>query len=61
MVLDIKSQDKMVPYKVGDHLETPEELDVNLDACINESEGDAVSIAQTFEEIARAKGITQIA
>jgi probable addiction module antidote protein len=32
-----------------------------LDACIEESEGDAAFIAKTLGDIARAKGMTQVA
>jgi probable addiction module antidote protein len=42
---------KTAPYDVAEFLETPEEMAAYLEACIQESEGD----------IARAKGMTQIA
>jgi probable addiction module antidote protein len=48
-------------YEVAEFLETPEEMAAYLEACIEESEGDAAFIAKTLGDIARAKGLTQIA
>ena len=49
------------PYDVAEFLETPQEIAAYLEACIQESEGDAAFIAKALGDIARAKGITQIA
>ena len=46
---------------VAEFLETPEEMAAYLQACIEESEGDAAFIAKALGDIARAKGMTQIA
>jgi probable addiction module antidote protein len=52
---------KTAPYDVAEFLETPEEMAAYLEACIQESEGDAAFIAKALGAIARAKGMTHIA
>ena len=47
---------KTAPYDVADFLETPEEMAAYLEACIQESDGDAAFIAKALGDIARAKG-----
>jgi probable addiction module antidote protein len=54
-------QTKTAPYDVAEFLETPEEMAAYLEACIQESEGDSAFIAKAIGDIARAKGMTQIA
>ena len=54
-------QTKTAPYDVAEFLETPEEMATYLEACIQESEGDSAFIAKALGDIARAKGMTQIA
>ena len=49
------------PYDVVDYLTTPEDCAAYLDACIQESDGDAAFIARALGDIARAKGMTQVA
>ena len=49
------------PYDVVDYLTTPEDCAAYLDACIEESNGDAAFIARALGDIARAKGMTQVA
>ena len=51
---------KTAPYDVAEFLETPEEMAAYLEACIQESDGDAAFIAKALGDIARAKGMTQI-
>ena len=48
-------------YDVAEHLRTPEEMALYLDACIEESDGDAAFIAKALGDIARAQGMTQVA
>ena len=55
------SRTRTTPYDVVDHLRTPREMAAYLDACIAESEGDAAFIAKALGDIARAKGMTQVA
>jgi probable addiction module antidote protein len=48
-------------YDTADYLHTPEEMAAFLEACIEESEGDAAFIAKALGTIARAKGMAQVA
>lgn len=48
-------------YDVAEHLRTPEEMAAYLEACLEEANGDAAFIAKALGDIARAKGMTQIA
>ena len=54
-------QTKTAPYDVAEFLETPEEMAAYLEACIQESDGDAAFIAKALGDIARAKWMTQVA
>jgi probable addiction module antidote protein len=48
-------------YDVAEHLRTPEEMAAYLEACIEEANGDATFIAKALGDIARAKGMAQVA
>ena len=48
-------------YDVAEHLRTPEEMAAYLDACLEEANGDAAFVAKAIGDIARAKGMTQVA
>ena len=48
-------------YDVAEHLRTPEEMAAYLEACIDEANGDAAFIAKAIGDIARAKGMSQVA
>ncbi|TWI14154.1 addiction module antidote protein [Aerolutibacter ruishenii] len=48
-------------YDVAEHLRTAEEMALYLDACIAEADGDAAFIAKALGDIARAKGMSQVA
>lgn len=48
-------------YDVAEHLRTPEEMAAYLEACLQEAEGNAAFIAKALGDIARAKGMTQVA
>jgi probable addiction module antidote protein len=48
-------------YDVADHLRTPKEMALYLDACIEESDGDAAFIAKALGDIARAQGMAHVA
>ena len=48
-------------YDVADHLRTPEEMAAYLEACLEDAPGDAAFIAKALGDIARAKGMTQVA
>ena len=48
-------------YDVAEHLRTPEEMAAYLEACLEEADGDASFIAKALGDIARAKGMSQVA
>ena len=48
-------------YDVAEHLRTPEEMAAYLEACLEEAQGDAAFIAKALGDIARAKGMSQVA
>ncbi|MBU2621991.1 MAG: putative addiction module antidote protein [Proteobacteria bacterium] len=48
-------------YDVAEHLRTPEEMAAYLEACIEEANGNAAFIAKAIGDIARAKGMSQVA
>jgi probable addiction module antidote protein len=48
-------------YDVAEHLRTPEEMAAYFEACLEEAEGDAAFIAKALGDIARAKGMAQVA
>jgi len=49
------------PYDVADHLSTPEEMAAYLEACLEEADGDVGFVAKALGDIARAKGMSQVA
>lgn len=48
-------------YDVAEHLRTPEEMAAYLEAYLEEANGDATLIAKALGDIARAKGMSQVA
>jgi probable addiction module antidote protein len=48
-------------YDVAEHLRTQEEMAAYLEACLEQANGDAAFIAKALGDIARAKGMTQVA
>jgi probable addiction module antidote protein len=48
-------------YGVADHLRTPDEMAAYLEACLEEAGDDAPFIAKALGDIARAKGMAQVA
>ena len=55
------SKTKTTKYDVAEHLRTPQEMAAYLEACLEESQGDGAFVAKALGDIARAKGMTQIA
>ncbi len=49
------------PYDVAEHLRSPEDMAAYLEASIEEADGDAAFIAKALGDIARAKGMSQVA
>ena len=52
---------KTVAYDVAEQLRTPEEMAAYLDAWFEEAPDDAAGIARALGDVARAKGMTQVA
>src|SRR6266516_1859143 len=52
---------KTTLYDVAEHLRTPEEMAAYLDAWFEEAPDDAAGIARALGDIARTKGMTQVA
>ena len=52
---------KTIPYDVTEQLRTPKEMAAYLDAWLDEAPEDASGIARALGNIARAKGMTQVA
>jgi probable addiction module antidote protein len=48
-------------YDVAEHLHTPEEMAAYLDAWLEEAPDDVSGIARALGDIARAKGMSQVA
>ena len=52
---------KTSSYDVAEHLRTPEEMAAYLDAWLEEAPDDVSGIARALGDIARAKGMSQLA
>lgn len=52
---------KASAYDVAEHLRTPEEMAAYLDAWLQEAPDDVSGIARALGDIARAKGMSQVA
>jgi probable addiction module antidote protein len=48
-------------YDIAEHLRTPEDMAAYLEACFEGANGDAAFIAKALGDIARAKGMAQVA
>ena len=51
---------KLGKWDSAEHLKTEEEMQAYLQACIEESNGDAAFIAKALGNIAKAKGMAQL-
>jgi len=56
-----RTRTKTTKYDVAEHLRTPEEMAAYLEACLEETNGDVALIAKALGDIARAKGMSQVA
>lgn len=56
-----KVKTKTIPYDVAEQLRTPDEMAAYLDAWLAEAPDDAAGIARALGDIARAKGMSQVA
>jgi probable addiction module antidote protein len=48
-------------FDIVEHLRTPDEMAAYLEACMEEANGEAAFIAKALGDIARAKGMSQVA
>lgn len=48
-------------YDVAEHLRTPKERAAYLEACLEEADGDAAFVAKALGDIARSKGMAEVA
>ena len=55
------SRTKTVAYDVAEQLRTPEEMAAYLDAWLEEAPDDVAGITRALGDIARAKGMSQVA
>jgi len=56
-----KRNTRTTPYDVAEYLRTPEDVAAYLDAWLDEAPDDVTGIARALGDIARAKGMTQVA
>lgn len=52
---------KTTPYDTAEHLRTPEEIALYLEACLEEAGDDAAFVVHALGVVARAWGMTQLA
>ena len=52
---------KTTRFDVSEHLRTPEEMAAYLEACLEEANDDAAFIAKALGDIAKAKGMSEVA
>lgn len=57
----VKPRTRTIPYDVAEHLRSPAEMAAYLDAWLDEAPDDAAGIARALGDIARAKGMAQVA
>ena len=55
------SKTKTIRYDVAEQLRNRKEMAAYLEACFEEADGDAAFIAKALSDIARAKGMTELA
>ncbi len=59
--LDTVTKTVTAPYDVAVHLRTREDMAAYLEASIEEADGDAAVVARALGDIARARGLAQVA
>ena len=52
---------RTIPYDMAEQLRTPEEMAAYLDAWLSEAPDDAAGMARALGDIARARGMSQVA
>ncbi|MCA9643488.1 MAG: putative addiction module antidote protein [Myxococcales bacterium] len=61
MATGTRKKSNIAAYDVAEHLRTPEEAAAYLDAWLEEAPDDVSGIARALGDIARAKGMSQVA
>jgi probable addiction module antidote protein len=56
-----RRKENFSPYDVADYLKSKQELAAYLDACMEEAGEDAAHIAAALGDVARARGMVQLA
>jgi probable addiction module antidote protein len=56
-----RKKEKFSRYDVADYLKSEEDLAAYLDACMYEASDDAANVAAALGDIARARGMVQLA
>lgn len=59
--MKMKVKNGLTKFDVAEHLRNPEEIAAYLEACFEDSDGDPAFIARALGNVARAKGMTQVA
>lgn len=57
----LSTKTKTLPYDVAEQLRSPEEMAAYLDAWLSEAPDDVAGISRALGDIARAKGMSQVA
>jgi len=57
----MKKKTNITPYDTAEYLKTEEDIAAYFDACLEESGDDLAFIARALGDIARARGMTQVA
>jgi probable addiction module antidote protein len=57
----LRGKTKTFPYDVAEQLRTPEEMAAYLDAWLSDFPDDSAGIARALGDVARAKGMSQLA
>ena len=60
-VTKVSAKTKTIPYDVAEQLRSAKEMAAYLDAWLTEAPDDAAGIARALGDIARAKGMAQVA
>lgn len=60
-IADKIAKTRTAPYDVAEHLRTAEDMAAYLDAWLEEAPDDAAGIARALGDIARARGMSQVA
>lgn len=60
-IIDVMGKTTTTKYDVAEYLRTPEEMAAYLEACLEEADGAGAFVVKALGNIARAKGMSQVA